>query len=303
MILCLVFGVAGVYGIYRKTPEVYCLMRQTSYFCDRFQTDLPVLWTPETRALGQPIREWFDFREYPFILKELDKKFSDLNFLLPNLQPMPRLRHCAVVGNGGNLRGTDYGPWIDSFDAIFRMTKAPTKGFEKDVGTRTTHHFLYGSLLDIQDLDPSAEIYFFAIGDPWDLGIGFGRLINYLKKRETAQKEGRFTPKNPLDRVNLKNIQLIHPDFIYYATQKWHAAKSGHPSTGLLAIVLAIYACESVDVFGFGQDKNGNWDHYYDPEIIYYHNRTLHNFDHETRVRKELAREGIIRVHSGNRDE
>ncbi|MEQ2297629.1 hypothetical protein AMECASPLE_036536 [Ameca splendens] len=54
-----------------------------------------------------------------------------------------RCRTCAVVGNSGNLQGSGHGKLINSHSFIIRMNKAVTRGFEKDVGNRTTHHFLY----------------------------------------------------------------------------------------------------------------------------------------------------------------
>jgi hypothetical protein len=50
---------------------------------------------------------------------------------------------CAIVGNSGNLLGSGYGTLIDSKDVIIRINKAPVKGYEKDVGNRTTHQIIY----------------------------------------------------------------------------------------------------------------------------------------------------------------
>uniref|UniRef100_A0A3B5L3R7 ST3 beta-galactoside alpha-2,3-sialyltransferase 1 n=1 Tax=Xiphophorus couchianus TaxID=32473 RepID=A0A3B5L3R7_9TELE len=60
-------------------------------------------------------------------------------------------RTCAVVGNSVNLKGSRYGPLIDFQDIVIRINRAPTKGFEEDVGARTTHRVMYpesGSTLD-----------------------------------------------------------------------------------------------------------------------------------------------------------
>ncbi|XP_043566915.1 CMP-N-acetylneuraminate-beta-galactosamide-alpha-2,3-sialyltransferase 2-like isoform X3 [Chiloscyllium plagiosum] len=52
-------------------------------------------------------------------------------------------RRCAIVGNSGNLKGSSYGQLIDSQDYVIRMNRAVTKGYELDVGKKTTHHFMY----------------------------------------------------------------------------------------------------------------------------------------------------------------
>uniref|UniRef100_A0A3Q2P9D2 ST3 beta-galactoside alpha-2,3-sialyltransferase 1 n=1 Tax=Fundulus heteroclitus TaxID=8078 RepID=A0A3Q2P9D2_FUNHE len=60
-------------------------------------------------------------------------------------------RTCAVVGNSVNLKGSHYGPLIDFQDFIIRINHGRVKGYEEDVGTRTTHRIMYpesGSTLD-----------------------------------------------------------------------------------------------------------------------------------------------------------
>ena len=44
----------------------------------------------------------------------------------------------VVVGNGPSLIGKGLGPTIDSFPNVIRINKFRTKGYEKDVGSKTT---------------------------------------------------------------------------------------------------------------------------------------------------------------------
>lgn len=45
---------------------------------------------------------------------------------------------CAVVSSSGQLVNSSAGKYIDSYPCVIRMNSAPTSGFEKDVGGRTT---------------------------------------------------------------------------------------------------------------------------------------------------------------------
>ncbi|KAK2112127.1 Alpha-N-acetylgalactosaminide alpha-2,6-sialyltransferase 1 [Saguinus oedipus] len=47
---------------------------------------------------------------------------------------------CAVVGNGGILNNSRMGQEIDSHDYVFRLSGALIKGYEQDVGTRTSFY-------------------------------------------------------------------------------------------------------------------------------------------------------------------
>ncbi|XP_064284660.1 alpha-N-acetylgalactosaminide alpha-2,6-sialyltransferase 3 isoform X5 [Passer domesticus] len=45
---------------------------------------------------------------------------------------------CAIVSNSGQMAGQRVGTEIDKSSCIWRMNNAPTKGYEEDVGKRTT---------------------------------------------------------------------------------------------------------------------------------------------------------------------
>lgn len=52
---------------------------------------------------------------------------------------------CAVVLNSADLLENEYGEIIDSYDDVLRVNLAPSKGYEKHVGYRTTLRFISGS--------------------------------------------------------------------------------------------------------------------------------------------------------------
>ncbi|XP_038572865.1 CMP-N-acetylneuraminate-beta-1,4-galactoside alpha-2,3-sialyltransferase-like isoform X2 [Micropterus salmoides] len=50
---------------------------------------------------------------------------------------------CIIVGNGGILTNKSLGQRIDEVDVVVRLNEAPVKGFEKDVGSKTTIRITY----------------------------------------------------------------------------------------------------------------------------------------------------------------
>ena len=58
------------------------------------------------------------------------------------LNSSSRQASCAVVGNSGVLRLTEFGRSIDSHDIVIRINQAPTRGYGRRVGQRTTFRIL-----------------------------------------------------------------------------------------------------------------------------------------------------------------
>ncbi|XP_003723646.1 alpha-N-acetyl-neuraminyl-2,3-beta-galactosyl-1,3-N-acetyl-galactosaminide alpha-2,6-sialyltransferase [Strongylocentrotus purpuratus] len=57
---------------------------------------------------------------------------------------------CSFVANSGLMRQSSLGKEIDQADCVFRMDDAPTVGYERDVGRRTTVRVVsYSSLSDV----------------------------------------------------------------------------------------------------------------------------------------------------------
>ena len=47
-----------------------------------------------------------------------------------------RFHSCALVGNSGGLLTTELGDVLNEHEVVLRLDGAPTKGFERHVGTR-----------------------------------------------------------------------------------------------------------------------------------------------------------------------
>ena len=64
----------------------------------------------------------------------------------------------AVVGNSDKLLKKNYGGFIDSHDIVIRMNEAPTKGYEKYVGSKTDIRFVVFSERYYNYEKPEAKI-------------------------------------------------------------------------------------------------------------------------------------------------
>ncbi|XP_063329708.1 ST3 beta-galactoside alpha-2,3-sialyltransferase 8 isoform X2 [Pelmatolapia mariae] len=220
----------------------------------------------------------------------ISKMFQVISSPSIDLEPVPsRCRSCAVVGNSGNLRHSGHGALIDSHGFVFRMNKAVTKGFEEDVGRRTTHHFLYPeSAVDISN-GTSLILLPFKLRDlEWlTSALSTGTVkMTYMRVKARVQ-------------ADKDKVVVVNPVFFKYVHEHWNEHHGRYPSTGMLAIIFALHVCDQVSVFGYGADKQGNWHHYWEKNQFAgaFKKTGVHSADFENQIIQHLANEGKITLH------
>ncbi|XP_026205852.1 CMP-N-acetylneuraminate-beta-galactosamide-alpha-2,3-sialyltransferase 1-like [Anabas testudineus] len=171
------------------------------------------------------------------------------------LEPRPQqCRTCAVVGNSVNLKGSHYGRHIDVHDIIIRMNYGQTKGYEADVGNRTTHRIMYPE--SATDLDSTTHLVLF----PFKI-----QDLEWLSRAVTSRFPGKkYGSVKSVITANKHLVMVLNPAFMKYVHETWLDKKGKYPSTGFMAVVLALHICGKVNVFGYGADKDGNWSHYWE---------------------------------------
>ncbi|XP_037057092.1 alpha-N-acetylgalactosaminide alpha-2,6-sialyltransferase 1-like [Peromyscus leucopus] len=224
---------------------------------------------------------------------------------------------CAVVGNGGILNDSHVGQEIDGHDYVFRLSGAVIKGYEQDVGTRTSFYGFTAFSL-VQSI--------LILGRRGFQHVPLGKDVRYLHflegTRDYEWLEAMFLnqtlAKTKLswfrhrpqvafqDALDMDRYLLLHPDFIRYMKNRFLRSKTldtarwriYRPTTGALLLLTALHLCDKVSAYGFITQGHERFsDHYYDKSwkrLIFYIN---HDFKLERAVWKRLHDEGIIRLY------
>lgn len=221
-----------------------------------------------------------------------------------------RFKSCAVVGNSGTLYNSSQGWEIDARDAVMRMNYAPTAGFEKDVGSRTTFDFVNqqhtkafiprvhtGGQAPESLRAPlrNSTITLFEVTSP------FARYHLYaplLKRFEhlTNEKKG----------LDIK-VLMLSPGLVAHTHRVWSKMKRAielgssaaqfqqphyllKPMTGFFASLFAMQVCEEVHMYGFSpykQRKNSQFRYHYFDEVTGVTKH--HSFDLAYEMMRQLA--------------
>ena len=236
--------------------------------------------------------------------------------ILPDANPPPEYKKCALVGNSQRNLIHEYGDEIDGHDTVFRMNNGPTLGFEKYVGSKTTHRVVN----NLWTKAYGASVYNLArLPLEWNAtllvsrtdGEDFYNVVSELKNRRPDVNVVRINPPGAAAASTLldtlrqrieKKRGLTYPG-------------RGSPSSGWLAVFLAIQLCDSVDVYGVG--LGGCWGaagggciggsawHYFENDLaeLYKNSREFgedphHSFQLEHDMLRALDEAGHIKLHA-----
>ncbi|KAL6116394.1 st3gal4 [Pungitius sinensis] len=165
-------------------------------------------------------------------------------------------RTCVVIGNGFAIKNSSLGTIINSYDVVIRLNDAPVRGYEGDVGNKTTMRFFYP---ESASFDPGQH------NEPGTLMV----LVPFKQQDLRWLKEILYNEKR----------------------------QPVHPTTGILAVFVALNYCDVVHVAGFGYPKTNSQRHpihYYGYDTMKSMKNSYHDLNHEADALKRLENSGAI---------
>uniref|UniRef100_A0A803W5E1 CMP-N-acetylneuraminate-beta-galactosamide-alpha-2,3-sialyltransferase 4 n=2 Tax=Ficedula albicollis TaxID=59894 RepID=A0A803W5E1_FICAL len=221
---------------------------------------------------------------------------------LPESIQSLKCRRCAVVGNGPRLRNSSMGDTINSYDVVIRLNNAPVHGYEQDVGTKTTMRLFYP---ESAHFDPRAE------NNPDTLLVlvpfkpsDFQWMEAILNDKKRVRKGFWKQPPLIWD-AKPEQVRVLNPYYMEVTAakllnlpMKQPRKVKQKPTTGLLAITLALHFCDLVHIAGFGYPDSANKKqtiHYYEQITLKSMAGSEHNVSHEAVAIKRMLELGLVK--------
>ncbi|XP_077359383.1 alpha-N-acetylgalactosaminide alpha-2,6-sialyltransferase 1-like [Festucalex cinctus] len=239
----------------------------------------------------------------------------------PLLSPKPGgdgCIRCAVVGTAGILNGSKMGKEIDAHDYVFRMNGAVTKGYEDDVGNKTSVyvHTSYSIIVSLRQY----KKYGFESA-PHDEGIKYVMIAEGMRAYQWLQgllrgervELGMHKNRRPqtyyMGQYNESRFYVLHQDFLRYVRNRFLKSPNLNknfwalvrPTCGAVALFLALHTCDIVDAYGFMTRDYAKYSIYY-----FHHDKTRvifhlnHDYNLEMKTWEKLHKSKIMRLYQRN---
>ncbi|KAK0149842.1 CMP-N-acetylneuraminate-beta-galactosamide-alpha-2,3-sialyltransferase 4 [Merluccius polli] len=232
------------------------------------------------------------------LLKIISK--VQINYVPDNIENL-RCRTCVVVGNGFSIKNTSLGSAIDKHHVVIRLNDSPVRGYEEDVGGKTTMRLFYP---ESATYNPNLQNN----PDTLMVLVPFKQEdLHWLKAivyKEKIVSKG-FWKHPPLKWLgDISKIRVLDPHYLHQTADRLlhiplhsNNRKPVHPTTGILAVFVALNYCDVVHIAGFGYPSSKNQNHrihYFGYDTIKSMKNSYHDVQHEADALKRLEDLGAI---------
>ncbi|XP_006816066.2 CMP-N-acetylneuraminate-beta-1,4-galactoside alpha-2,3-sialyltransferase-like [Saccoglossus kowalevskii] len=216
-------------------------------------------WTDYARM--KTSSEPFGFKNHEDVVERVLKLLPEANKTTPiGLTDHGDCKRCILVASSGVSTGKGLGKLIDKYDVVIRMNNAPVKKYEKDVGSKTTFRLVYpeSAFRTSSSYDKNSVLVFV----PYKLD-DYLWLEAVIKGDDPIKKGLKFWKKSatslnkPADKIQILNPYLGHE------VANYHMKTKKRPSTGAMAVVMALHYCDHLHITGYGYHPNVTI-HYYE---------------------------------------
>ncbi|XP_033008254.1 CMP-N-acetylneuraminate-beta-1,4-galactoside alpha-2,3-sialyltransferase isoform X6 [Lacerta agilis] len=273
------------------------------------QLDSRLFSKPAPMFLDDSFRKWARIRDFvpPFGIKGQDNLIKAILSATKDYRLTPALdslscRRCVIVGNGGILANKSLGLKIDDYDIVIRLNSAPVKGFEKDVGGKTTMRITYPEGAIQKPEQYEKDSLFVLAGFKWQ---DFKWLKYIVYKEKVSASDGFWksvathVPREPHE------IRILNPYFIQEAAFSFIGlpfnnglmGRGNIPTLGSVAITMVLHNCDEVAVAGFGYDMsspNAPLHYYENIKMSAIKESWTHNIQREKEFLRKLVKARVI---------
>ncbi|XP_050973777.1 alpha-N-acetylgalactosaminide alpha-2,6-sialyltransferase 5b [Labeo rohita] len=159
-------------------------------------------------------------------------------------------KSCALVTSSGHMTESGRGAEIDRKECVIRMNDAPTRGYQRDVGQRTSlrvvaHSSMQRVLRNRHELLNSSQNTTFIFWGPGNYMRQDGKGLVYNNLRLLKQ----MMPK--LQIYVISKLKMLHFDELFKKeTGKDRKRSNSWLSTGWFTMAIALEICDRINVYG-----------------------------------------------------
>ncbi|CAL8278795.1 unnamed protein product [Lota lota] len=179
---------------------------------------------------------------------------------------------CSIVSSSGQMLGQGAGPSIDRSSCVWRMNNAPARGFERDVGQRTSLRVVSHTSVPLLLKRPQQFLGAAAANDT--VYVVWGPLRN-------MRRDGKGVVYNMLQQAAVQHPQariyvtteerMNYCDMVFKKeTGKDRIQSGSYLSTGWFTLILAMDMCKEIHVYGMINDTYCRSDGYRKVPYHYY---------------------------------